>query len=180
MNEQTVDQEFAEQKPKNPLYKKYWVGAAVVICIILAMALFGGGDAIQDDLLDYINNDCVEMIKLDAEVHDLYEKARSSANDYAMYTILSNEVIPQSQELRDEAEGLEIETKEVKAVHELYIDSINKQHQAFTLMLSALENQDYVVLTQANEKLDESKKLMRDYETALKDLAKEHDVKFKQ
>ena len=48
-----------------------------------------------------------------------------------MYTILTNEVIPESQKLIDEAEEITIETKEVKSVHELYIDAINKQNQAF-------------------------------------------------
>ena len=163
---------------KKLIYKKWWIGAIAVIAIILAIALFSGGDAVQDDLLDYINNDCDEIIELDAEVRDLYEKARNSVNDYVMLSVLKNEVIPESQKLIDEAEDIEIETKEVKAVHELYINSLNKQHQAFTLMLAALEDQDYVVVTQANEKLDESRKLMRDYETALKDLAKEHEVEF--
>ena len=172
-----MNQESMEQNVKKPIYKIWWFWAIVVIGIVLAISLFDGGDAVQDDLLDYVNKDCVEMIELDTEVRNLYEKARNSSNDYTMYTILVNEVIPESQKLLDEAEGLEINTKEVKSVHELYIDSINKQHQAFTLMLAALEDQDYVLITQANEKLDESRKLMRDYETALKGLAKEYNIK---
>ena len=87
-----------------------------------------------------------------------------------------NEVIPKSKKLIEEAESIEIETSEVKKVHEIYLDAINKNNQAFTLMLSALENQDYTVMTQANEKLDEARKLLRDYESALGTLAKEHDV----
>jgi Ser/Thr protein kinase RdoA (MazF antagonist) len=127
-------------------------------------------------LTDYINNDTNEMVELDAEVIELYEKAQNSANDYTMYEILMNEVIPKSKKLIEEAESIEIETSEVKKVHEIYLDAINKNNQAFTLMLSALENQDYTVMTQANEKLDEARKLLRDYESALETLAKEHDV----
>lgn len=176
MDEQTMYQETMQPPAKKPFYKNWWVWAIAAVVIVLAIALFSGGDAVQDDLLDYINNDTTEMNKLDAKVYDLYEKARNSEDDYSMYTILTNEVIPESQKLIDEAEGLVIETKEVKEVHEVYLDAINKQNQAFTLMLSALENQDYTVITQANEKLDEARKLMRDYESAIKELAKEYDV----
>lgn len=176
MNEQTVNQETMQQPTKKPFYKNWWVWAIAAVVIILAIALFSGGDAVQDDLLDYINNDFADISELDAKVYDLYEKARNSEDDYSMYLILSDEVIPESKKLIEEAEDLALETKEVKEVHELYLDAINKQNQAFTLMLSALENQDYVIMTQANEKLDEARKLMRDYESALKDLADEHGV----
>lgn len=176
MNEQTINQEEMQQPIQKPFYKKWWVWAIAAVVAIVAIALFSGGDAVQDDLLDYINNDTNEMVELDAEVIELYEKAQNSANDYTMYEILMNEVIPKSKKLIEEAESIEIETSEVKKVHEIYLDAINKNNQAFTLMLSALENQDYTVMTQANEKLDEARKLLRDYESALETLAKEHDV----
>ena len=176
MNEQTMNQEEMQQPIQKPFYKKWWVWAIAAVVVIVAIALFRGGDAVQDDLLDYINNDTTEMKQLDTEVIELYEKAQNSESDYTMYEILMNEVIPKSQKLIEEAESIEIETDELKEVHEIYLDAINKNNQAFTLMLSALENQDYTVMTQANEKLDEARKLMRDYENALKELAKEHDV----
>ena len=176
MNEQTMNQEEMQQPIQKPFYKKWWVWAIAAVVVIVAIALFSGGDAVQDDLLDYINNDTTEMKQLDTEVIELYEKAQNSESDYTMYEILMNEVIPKSQKLIEEAESIEIETDELKEVHEIYLDAINKNNQAFTLMLSALENQDYTVMTQANEKLDEARKLMRDYENALKELAKEHDV----
>ncbi len=176
MNEQTVNQEEMQQPTKKPFYKKWWVWGIAAVVVVVAISLFSGGDAVQDDLLDYLNNDRTEMVELDAEVAELYEKAQNSANDYTMYEILIDEVIPKSKELIKEAESIDMKTEEVKDVHERYLDAINKQNQALTLLLSALENQDYTALTQANEKLDESRKLMRNYESALTELAKEHDV----
>ena len=58
-------------------------------------------------------------------------------------SLLDEERIGLAKELIEEAESIEIETSEVKKVHEIYLDAINKNNQAFTLMLSALENQDY-------------------------------------
>ena len=126
MNEQTMNQEEMQQPIQKPFYKKWWVWAIAVVVVIVAIAMFSGGDAVQDDLLDYINNDTNEMVELDAEVIELYEKAQNSANDYTMYEILMNEVIPKSKELIEEAESIEIETSEVKKVHEIYLDAINK------------------------------------------------------
>ena len=176
MNEQTMNQEEMQQPTPKPFYKKWWVWAIAVAVVVIAILLLGGDNAVQDDLLDYINNDITEMQELDSEVIDLYERARNSEDDYAMYEILIDEVIPKSRELIDEAEAIQIETKEVQEIHEVYLDAINKQDQAFTLMLSALENQDFEIMTQANEKLDEARKLQRQYESALKALAKKHDV----
>ncbi|MBE6694028.1 MAG: hypothetical protein E7589_04620 [Ruminococcaceae bacterium] len=176
MDEQVIDREAGQAPASMPFYKKWWVWVIAVAAVILAIVLFGGEDAVQSDLLDYINNDMTDVSALDSDVVDLYNKAKNSVNDYTMYQILCDEVIPKSKELIEKAEAVEIGTDEVKAAHELYLDAINKQNQALTLMLSALENQDYTVLTQANEKLDESRRLMRDYESELKALAKEHDV----
>ena len=157
-------------------YKKWWFWTATTLTVILVIALFACQDNVQDDLLDYINNDVTEVGQLEDEVIALYEKARNSGNDYTMYQILKNEVIPKSQELISKAEAIEVETEEVKEVHELFLDAINKEKQALTLMLSALENQDYTVMTQANEKLHESRRLKREYKASINKLAEEHNV----
>ncbi len=161
------------------LYKKWWVYAIAAAVLLLIILLFAGGDSVQDDLIDYINNDLPEITELDSDVRELYESARNSSNDQTMYLIIKNSVIPKSKQLIDEAEDIEIETKEVRELHEIYLESINKQGQAFTLMLAALEAQDYTLITSANEKLDESRKLMRDYEEELEELMEEHDVVLK-
>ena len=180
VEQETIQEEIIQEIIQPPLiktfYKKWWFWAIAAGVIVLIIALFASGDDVQDDLLDYINNDIVEIAELETEVNELYEEARSSSNDYILYQSLMDNIIPKSKKLIEKAEAVEIETDEVREVHELYLDAINKQDQAFTLMLSALENQDYAIVTQANEKLDEARKLMRDYQSALKKLAKEHDV----
>lgn len=179
VEQETIQEEIIQEIIQPPLvktfYKKWWFWAITAGVIVLIIALFASGDKVQDDLLDYINNDLDEVADLETEVYDIYEEARNSS-DYILYQSLQNNIIPKSRKLIEKAEAVEIETDEVREVHELYLDAINKQDQAFTLMLSALENQDYAIVTQANEKLDEARKLMRDYQSALKKLAKEHDV----
>ena len=154
------------------------VGIAVVLALIVILIYTATQDSVQDELLDYINKDMASISELDTEVRDLYTSAREdSADDYEMYDMLRENVIPKSQELISKAEAMKFESDEIRQVHELYLESINQQSRAFTLLLSAIEGQDYTLVTQANERLDASRKAMRDYEAALDRLAEEHDVK---
>lgn len=177
-NEQNNPAQEHPQPTKKPLYKRWWVWIAAAAAIVLAIVLFNGGDPVQDDLLDYVNNDMTEIVKLDEEVSELYETARSSGSDYTIYGILLDQVIPKSRELIEKAEAVEVETDELEKLHELYLDALNKQDQAFTLLLSAIEEQDFATVTQANEKLDDARKLMREYISKLEKLAEEHNVEF--
>lgn len=161
-------------------YKKWWVYVIAAAVLVLIIMLFVGGDAVQDDLIDYINNDITQITSLDSEVRSLYETARESSADATMYVILKNDVIPKSNQLIDKAEDIEVETEDVRELHEIYLESLNKQGQAFTLLLAAIEAQDYSLITQANEKLDESRKLMREYEDKLEELMQKHDVVYKE
>lgn len=72
---------------------------------------------------------------------------------------------------------MEIETDELKKIHEDYIEATNIQANAFLLIVSAIENQDSTLINEANEKLNIARKMMRDHQNNVKKLAKEHDVK---
>ncbi len=177
-NEQASSQFDAPQERKMPFYKKWWMWA-IAAFVIFALAFFGsGGGTVQDDLIDYINQDMLDIAPLDEEVHELYEKARTSENDYTFYLLLDEQVLPRAKKLTEDAEAISPKTKEVRALHEIYIDAVNTQFQAMTLIMAALESQDYVMVTNANEKLDESRKLYREYQTELEKLMDKHDVEF--
>lgn len=153
------------------------VGIAVAATLIIILVVISMNDPVQDDLLDYINNDLQTVAELESETVDLYDEAREdTANDYEMYLMLRDEVLPVAREWSEATEDIEVETEEVREVHELYIKMVNENYSGMTLMLSALENQDYAQVTQANEKLDSARKLGRDFQAALNKLMEEHDV----
>lgn len=185
MNEQNNSVWQSEQQPtpaeKKPLpfYKKRWflpvvIAAAILIVIIIA----SGSDPVQDDLIDYINNDLSQIEPLETEVLELYEEAKGSSSDYAMYVMLRDEVLPKAKEWQKAAEGVVAETDEVKALHEVYIGIVNDNYNAFVIMLAALENQDFSAVASANEKLDEAKAGAREFKSQLESLMKEHDVEY--
>lgn len=98
------------------------------------------------------------------------------SDDETLYAALTNQIIPGYLAFIDEVEAVMPRNSAIREVHEIYIEAINVQNGAFTLMLSALEQQDYEIITEANEKLTTARGLMRDYMYAVEDLAAEAGV----
>lgn len=134
--------------------------------------------AVQEDLLNYINVELLKIVDIEAIVTEGYDSVSGDnyTDDYTMYNMIEQEVLPASVELVDTAEGIEVSTKEVRDIHELYIEAVNIQHQAFGIILSAIEKQDYELISEANEKLSEARKKMRDYMDSIEALSVEVGV----
>jgi CRISPR/Cas system-associated endoribonuclease Cas2 len=72
---------------------------------------------------------------------------------------------------------VEIETDDLRKIHEDYIEATNIQASVFMLIVSAIEIQDSTIINEANEKQNTACKMIRDYQNEVKKLADEHDVK---
>lgn len=168
-----------EQKPL-PFYKKRWFLPLVIVAAILVVIIIiaSGSDPVQDDLIDYINNDLSQIEPLENEVLALYEEARESASDFEMYIMLRDAVLPKAKAWKEAAEDVVVETEEVSELHEIYIGVANDNYNAFTIMLAALEEQDYNGVASANEKLDAAKAGGREFKSKLRALMDEHGVEF--
>jgi aspartate-semialdehyde dehydrogenase len=147
---------------------------------ILILLLLSGcsGDPVQDDLLNYVNKEIKNAGKLEAAAVSAYDGV-SGANyqdDQTMYDALINDVIPNYSEFMKELEAVTIETDEVRAIHEIYLEGANIQFNAFAKIKQALEEQDANLIQEANDMLADARKHIRDYQTELDKLAKEHDV----
>ncbi|GLI07632.1 hypothetical protein YDYSG_36620 [Paenibacillus tyrfis] len=68
-------------------------------------------------------------------------------------------------------------TPEVKAIHETYVSASNKQFNGLTQIQGALENNDTKLAAEANAKLAEARKEMRDYQDKVKEMANKFSVK---
>ena len=165
------------QIQKKPPHKKWWVWILIIILFLIMVSMCGSTDEVKKDLINYIDIASSELSDLENEVVDTYENARENyTDDYTLYTIVRDDVVPNSLKLIDEAEKITPKTEEVRQIHEMYISSINKQNAAFTMILSALENQDYMQLSQANEKLSEARTSARDFLNELEELASEYGI----
>ncbi|MBN8209780.1 hypothetical protein JI666_13570 [Bacillus sp. NTK071] len=148
---------------------------------IALLALVGCSDPVQEDLLHYVNDEMPALVDEETAIIDLYDSVigPNHQDDSITYQTLTAEVIPQYVGYIDRVQKVEVETSELREIHENYIDALHLQHSAFLGVVSAIEHQDYSEMDAANAKLQEAGKMMRDYQADVSVLAEEHGVELK-
>lgn len=138
---------------------------------------------IKEDLENYVN---VELPKIGAQetaVINAYGSVTGEnyQTDQITYDKLVTEIIPAYQKFITELEGIspKLNTKEVKDLNEKYIKAHQLQLSGMSLTVSALEKQDMKTVTEANEKLNDGRKAIRDFQDAVTKFAKENNVEIK-
>ncbi|OZB98058.1 hypothetical protein [Paenibacillus sp. XY044] len=136
-------------------------------------------DPVAEELISYINEQMTPLGKEEQELLNAYESVTGEnyKDDETTHKVLVEEVIPGYNEYIGKIEAIKIESKELREVHEIYIDGLNLQISAITSIAIALEQQDGEAIVEANEKLSEARKMMREFQTKLKELTKEHKIK---
>ncbi|WP_238579046.1 hypothetical protein [Neobacillus niacini] len=149
-----------------------------VVVFGFLLVLAGCGGPVQDDILNYINEEMKSAQDLEDKAVSAYEGVAGAnyTDDQTMYDALVNEVIPNYAELITELETVSIETEELKKVHEIYLSGANLQFSAFEKIIKAIENQDSNMIAEANQLLEEGRLQIEDYNDKLDELAKEHNV----
>jgi hypothetical protein len=152
--------------------KVFFLGAVILLL------LSGCGDPVQDDLLKYINEDLKELAVVEEDAIAEYDSVTGDnyVDDYTTYVHIEEVVMPMYKDFLDQLEEVWPATPEVQEVHELYIEAVNMQNNAFLKILAALEQQDYDMIADANEMLADGRAGIRKYTSELERLAKEHDV----
>lgn len=153
--------------------------SALLVCITVLSGC--GSDPVQDDLINYINNQVPTIATLEKKVTTEYTavKEDSTANNETFAAKLKDVIIPADDELIAKAKAVVPATEEVKKVHDKYIASVTAQNEAFTLLLEAAQKNDEALVKTANEKLENSDKISKEYLADLEALKKEHDVENK-
>ncbi|WP_246145610.1 hypothetical protein [Bacillus rubiinfantis] len=155
----------------------------IALLIVFTMFLLTGcfGDPVQDDLVNYVNKEMKEAQKYEKAAVSAYESVTGAnyIDDQTLYNTLIDEVIPNYNELIKELDEAKIETDELREIHEIYIEGADIQFSAFTKIKQALEEQDINLIHESNDMLADARKHIRDYQSKLTKLAKEHDVKLK-
>ncbi len=153
---------------------------AYLVTISLAMLFLVGcvQDPVQEDLLNYLNNEIAPLAETETQIIDSYDSVvgENYTSDEELYRVLSEDVMPKYRDFSAKLEEIQPQTQEVREVHELYITAVNKQYNAIVQMIAALENQDMNLIVEANEKLSEGRSDIRSFNNSLETLAAEHDV----
>jgi hypothetical protein len=150
--------------------------AVLVFSFFLVLA--GCGGPVQDDILNYINEEMKTAQELEDKAVSAYEGVAgvNYKDDQTMYDAVVNVVIPNYTKLITELEDVPIETDELKEIHDLYLSGAKLQLSAFEKIIEALEKQDSNLIDEANQLLEEGRLQIEDYNKKLDELAKENNV----
>jgi hypothetical protein len=136
----------------------------------------------EAEFVEYLNR--VRPILADdiGEFAAYYEELRQqSANgeidDYTFAELILTELLPTGHQIQQDLEAI-FPSKELRETHEILIDMMAIQNQAFTEIVEAVNAGDYSRITSANELLSEARQLERDYIYDLKDHAANFGVEF--
>ncbi|SHH96612.1 hypothetical protein [Desulfosporosinus lacus] len=156
--------------------------ATIAILLISITMLIGCGktDPVQEDLINYINNQMPTLLELQDKVSKEYEvSVEKNVDDAAGAVKLKDVIIPASNELLTKAKAIIPATEEVRKVHSEYIEVITQQDESFKLLLQVFEagkNNDLTLMDTLNEKLKNISEKPNNYSTDLEALKKEHKV----
>jgi hypothetical protein len=150
--------------------------AVVVFGCFLVLA--GCGGPVQDDILNYVNKELKTAQELEDKAVSAYDGVAgvNYTDDPTMHDALVNEVIPTYTDLINELESVNIESDELKEIHEIYLSGANLQLSAFEKIKEAIEKQSSSMIDEANQLLEEGRLKIEDYNKELDALAKENNV----
>lgn len=156
--------------------KVRFVGLLFTFLLLVGCSFWS--DPVQDDLLNYINNELDALVELEEEAVSEYESVVGDnyIDDWTTYFHIEEVVIPKYRHFVDKLESIRPATKEVREVHEIYIEAVNKQQNAMVKILAGIEAQNLELIFDANELLDEGRAGIRKFINEIEELADNHNV----
>jgi len=151
--------------------------------LIFATVLTGCGkaDPVQEDLINYLNNQLPPLTDLAVKVTSEFEAAAvdNNATDATFAAKLKDVIIPASDNLLTKTKAVVPATEKLLKVHSKYIALVTEQHEAYALYLKAAQKNDDATSNTANEKMEHSIKVTDEFLADLETLKKEHKVETK-
>jgi hypothetical protein len=154
----------------------------ITLVSFLLLVLAGCSSPVREDLLNYINKELPQVVQHEADAIVAYESVSgvNYTDDYTTYEVLTETIIPAYRELVVGIESITVrlKTKEVRDLNEKYIEAANLQMNGFVILMNALATQDGSLIIQVNERLDEGRRLTREWQIELQELCNKNGVKF--
>ena len=117
------------------------------------------------------------LLVLSQNWDELREKsANGEVDDFTVAEILSTDFLSNNGELVKVIESIEPPNDEIKKTHEVLIDAVNKQQQAFIEIIAAVEGLDASKLTSANSLLAEVRKKDREFVSSMRDVVEKYNI----
>ena len=134
---------------------------------------------VKADVIEFVNEE-LPTAKADHDsaiaIYNAYF-AEGSNQDLETYkTSLQDSAIPTMEKCIQTISGLEVQTDEVKALKDSYLQSVQKEYEAMKMVVSAIDGENADYLTQADSLISEAATLMSDYQTKLQTIANEQGI----
>ena len=137
-------------------------------------------NSVPKELTLYVNVELPKIVAKEVAIGKSYESVTGPnyRNDATTLSTLRNDVIPKYKDFITDLQTIStrLKTSELRELHKIYIDAANTQYSGFMLVVSGLEKQDGSILSQANENLHKSHKLMREWLIELQTLCEQNGV----
>ncbi|GFZ98300.1 hypothetical protein GCM10008018_50680 [Paenibacillus marchantiophytorum] len=110
-----------------------------------------------------------QLLTINTNWDQLRKASASGEVDNATFgKLVSDKFIPAATTLVEKIQKVSAPSEEIRLIHELYISSAEKQQQAFTEIVAAINSGDMSKITKANQLLTDAQKSERDYVAKLK------------
>lgn len=138
-----------------------------------------GGDDLAVAFQTYINQISL-LASEEIRIIDAYGSVSGNnyVNDQTMYEALYYDVVPSYTEFVQALEGIDSNNDVIRDLHAIYIEAATIQLGAFTVMISALEQQSTDLVQVANQGLDEASALISEWQAQVQVLSVQTGVSF--
>lgn len=137
------------------------------------------GTDVKADVIEFVNEE-LPTAKADHDsaiaIYNAYFAEGSNQDLEAYKSSLQDNAIPTMEKCIQTISGLEVQTDEVKALKDSYLQSVQKEYEAMKMVVSAIDGENADYLTQADSLISEAATLMSDYQTKLQTIANEQGI----
>lgn len=154
---------------------------STMVSVLIGAAMLIGcspADPVQDDLIDYINNQLPTLTEPENTVITEYAAVTGEnyVDDATLAARLQEVVIPAAEDLLAKSTAIAPATAEVSAVHSKYIAATTEQLEAFKLLLEAVQTGNAATVDTVNEKLAHADTVSNEFLADLETLKTDHNV----
>ncbi|NOZ13165.1 MAG: hypothetical protein GXO69_05890 [Acidobacteria bacterium] len=159
-------------------FKKHILLKLAVSAILGLLLTACGPDPVQDDLIDYINNQIPEFAAAASTIIDNYNavSGKNFKDDATLYKALREKILPECQKMEIILKKVSPKTDDVKKLHSLYVEAYRHEFKGFLLLKTAIEKQDSGIIPAANAEFKKMKQLQHQWRNKLEELNKKHNV----
>lgn len=154
--------------------------AKSVLCLLSFVFLLSGcaADPVATDLAGYLNQGVMNLAELERKSLERYAAVTGSnyTSDESVYNALKDQVIPLYGRFLEGLRSLRPETREVRDLNRVYVQSAQSIYDGFKLKMAGIEQNETYMIIAGNRKIDEGRIESERWRSELTALAKKHDL----